>query len=77
MSDAAMSGCGIAFVPEDDVRPRLASGALAQGPDDWSLSLAGYRLHDPSRHHYSTAFRIAAQVPRRRGTPGPDPAPSS
>ena len=42
MIDAAVSGYGIAYVPEDIVAAQVASGALIQVLDDWSPMFDGY-----------------------------------
>jgi len=49
MIDAAVSGYGIAYVPEDIVARQIASGALVQVLGDWSPFFDGYFLYYPSR----------------------------
>jgi DNA-binding transcriptional LysR family regulator len=62
MIDAAMSGFGIAYVPESIVQTQLASGALEQVLDDWSPLFDGYFLYYPAAAR--TSWR-----PRSSSTP--------
>ena len=56
--DAAESGFGLAFVPEDIVQPKLESGALIQVLQDWSPTFPGYYLYYPSRKQHPPAFAL-------------------
>ncbi|RYE09539.1 MAG: LysR family transcriptional regulator [Hyphomicrobiales bacterium] len=56
--EAAVAGYGIAYLPEDLVQERIASGALVQVLDDWSPLFAGYYLYYPSRRQNSLAFQV-------------------
>ena len=67
MVDAAASGYGIAYIPEDTVTAQLASGALAQVLDDWSPMFDGYFLYYPSRRQNLPAFRVVVDALRHRG----------
>jgi DNA-binding transcriptional LysR family regulator len=62
MIDAAVSGYGIAYVPESLVGDELASGALVQVLDDWSPMFPGYYLYYPSRRQNSPAFKIVVDA---------------
>lgn len=66
MIDAAVNGYGIAYLPEDIVARRIASGALVQVLDDWSPSFDGYFLYYPSRRHNLPAFRVVIDALRHR-----------
>ncbi|KQU08151.1 LysR family transcriptional regulator [Rhizobium sp. Leaf453] len=64
MIDAAVSGYGIAYVPESLVGDELASGELVQVLDDWSPMFPGYYLYYPSRRQNSPAFRVIVEALR-------------
>lgn len=64
MGDAAISGYGIAYVPEDLVADHVRSGHLAQVLDEWSPKFSGYHLYYPSRRQNSPAFRIVVEALR-------------
>jgi len=67
MIDAAVSGLGIAYVPEDTVAPLTESGALELVLDDWSPLFDGYFLYYPSRRQNLPAFQIIVDALRHRG----------
>lgn len=54
--DAALSGMGVAYVPEDCVRKYLDEGRLQIALDDWCAPFAGYYLYYPSRKQHTAAF---------------------
>jgi len=58
MLDAALSGLGIAYVPENLVTELITAGQLVQVLDDWSPMFAGYYLYYPTRRQNSPAFAI-------------------
>ncbi|MPS69244.1 MAG: LysR family transcriptional regulator [Novosphingobium sp.] len=64
MIDAAVSGYGIAYVPENIVEQHVASGALVQILDDWSPLFDGYFLYYPSRRQNLPAFKIVVDALR-------------
>lgn len=66
MVDAAISGLGIAYVPESLVLEALASGQLAQMLDDWSPLFSGYYLYYPSRKQHSPAFAVVVEALKRQ-----------
>ncbi len=66
MIDAAVSGLGIAYVPEDIVASRIASGELELILDDWSPLFDGYFLYYPSRRQNLAAFQIVVDALRHR-----------
>jgi len=67
MVDAAVSGFGIAYVPDSMVEAPLASGALELLLDDWSPPFDGYFLYYPSRRQNLLAFQIIVDALRHRG----------
>jgi DNA-binding transcriptional LysR family regulator len=70
MIDAAVGGYGIAYVPEDIVAARVASGALVQVLDHWSPMFDGYFLYYPSRRQNLPAFRVIVDALRHRSKAG-------
>ena len=54
--EAALSGLGIACVPEDTVTEQLARGELERVLLDWSEPFTGYYLYYPSRKQHTAAF---------------------
>jgi DNA-binding transcriptional LysR family regulator len=64
--DAAITGFGLAYVPEDLARPYLAQGRLRQVLDDWCPSWPGYHLYYPSRRQSSSAFALLVDALRYR-----------
>lgn len=66
MIDAALSGYGIAYVPEDIVARQIAGGTLVQVLDDWSPFFDGYFLYYPSRRQNLPAFQIIVDALRYR-----------
>lgn len=65
MVDAAVSGFGIAYVPDSMVSAAVASGALEVVLDDWSPPFEGYFLYYPSRRQNLLAFQIIVDALRR------------
>lgn len=66
MIDAAVTGYGIAYVPEDIAAAEIASGALVQVLDDWSPAFDGYFLYYPSRRQNLPAFKTIVEALRCR-----------
>jgi DNA-binding transcriptional LysR family regulator len=67
MREAALSGFGLAYLPEDDVRPYLADGRLIRVLADWCPPYAGYHLYYPSRRQPTPAFALLVAALRYRG----------
>ena len=67
MRNAALAGFGLAYVPEDLVRPHLAKGRLKRVLEDWCPLYAGYHLYYPSRRQPSAAFALLVEALRHRG----------
>ncbi|WP_434643962.1 LysR family transcriptional regulator [Klebsiella sp. I138] len=63
--DAAESGLGLAYVPEDSVEQALAEGRLVRVLDAWTPSFSGYHLYYPSRRQHTTAFSLLVDALRR------------
>jgi DNA-binding transcriptional LysR family regulator len=66
MLDAALAGAGLAYVPEDTVRPYLAEGRLIRVLADWCPSYSGYHLYYPSRRQPTPAFTLLVDALRYR-----------
>ncbi|OIS94237.1 LysR family transcriptional regulator [Brucella cytisi] len=66
MIDAAVSGYGIAYVPENIVERHIASGELTRVLDEWSPFFDGYFLYYPTRRQNSPAFKIIVDALRHR-----------
>ncbi|MCC6775025.1 MAG: LysR family transcriptional regulator [Hyphomicrobiales bacterium] len=58
MVEPALSGYGIAYVPESIVADHIRSGRLTRVLDDWSPFFDGYFIYYPSRRQNSAAFRV-------------------
>lgn len=54
--DAAVSGMGIAYVPEDSVKSLIAEGKLQRILQAWCTPFSGYYLYYPSRKQHTAAF---------------------
>lgn len=67
MLGAALSGFGLAYVPEDSVRAHLANGRLVRVLEDWCPPYAGYHLYYPSRRQPTPAFALLINALRYRG----------
>jgi DNA-binding transcriptional LysR family regulator len=66
MIDAAISGYGIAYVPDNLVNDDIAAGRLQLVLDDWSPPFAGYHLYYPSRRQVSPAMSVIIDALRHR-----------
>jgi DNA-binding transcriptional LysR family regulator len=55
---AALSGHGLAYVPEDMVFAHIAEGRLQRVLTRWCPALTGYHLYYPSRRQLSPAFQL-------------------
>lgn len=56
--DAAISGFGLACIPEDRVQEAVQSGQLVQVLEDWCPTFPGYYLYYPSRKQHPPAFAL-------------------
>ncbi|HUC50236.1 MAG TPA: LysR family transcriptional regulator [Xanthobacteraceae bacterium] len=66
MLNAALSGFGLAYVPEDLVQPYVAKGLLERVLEDWCPPYSGYHLYYPSRRQPSAAFALLVEALRYR-----------
>jgi DNA-binding transcriptional LysR family regulator len=64
--EAALTGCGLACLPDDQVREHIAAGRLVRVLADWCPPYAGYHLYYPSRRHLSAAFAAVVEALRYR-----------
>jgi DNA-binding transcriptional LysR family regulator len=64
--NAALGGFGLAYLPEDLVRPHVADGRLVLVLDDWCAPFSGYHLYYPSRRQLSPAFALLVDTLRYR-----------
>ena len=64
--EAALAGCGLAYLPEDQVRAHVAEGRLVRVLGDWCPPYTGYHLYYPSRRHPSAAFATVVEALRQR-----------
>ncbi|TYL41791.1 LysR family transcriptional regulator [Dickeya sp. ws52] len=65
--DAALSGLGLAYVPEDTIRSAVAEGRLIQVLEAWCEPFPGYYLYYPSRKQHTAAFSLFIDALRYRG----------
>jgi DNA-binding transcriptional LysR family regulator len=66
MLNAALSGFGLAYVPEDLTQSHIAKGRLKRVLEDWCPPYAGYHLYYPSRRQSSAAFALLVEALRYR-----------
>jgi DNA-binding transcriptional LysR family regulator len=64
--DAAVSGLGIAFTIDDQVKSHLADRSLVRVMKDWCPPFAGYHLYYPSRRQQSRAMALLIEALRYR-----------
>ena len=62
--DAALSGLGLAYMPEDMAQPHIARGSLTRVLEDWCAPFPGYHLYYPSRRQSSSAFALLVDALR-------------
>ena len=61
---SALDGLGLAYMPEDQAMPHIASGRLVRVLKEWCPPFPGYRLYYPSRTHASPAFALLVDTLR-------------
>lgn len=64
MTEAALAGIGIAWVPEPQVEEYIAKGQLIHLLPEWSPTMAGLCLYYPANRHPPSAFRLFTQALR-------------
>ncbi len=62
--EAALSGFGLAYLPQDMVTSGVAAGRLHEVLLDWSPPFPGYHLYYPSRRQPSPAFSLLVDALR-------------
>jgi DNA-binding transcriptional LysR family regulator len=62
MTEAAVDGLGIAYVPDREARPYLEAGKLVIVLDDWCPALPGLFLYYPGRRHVPPGLRAFIDV---------------
>jgi DNA-binding transcriptional LysR family regulator len=65
--NAALASFGLAFLPQEMVRPHIAAGRLVTMLEDWTPPFPGYHLYYPSRRQQSPAFALLVEALRYRG----------
>ena len=65
--NAALSGLGLAYLPEDQVRTHVNEGKLVRVLADWCPAFSGYHLYYPSRRQPTPAFTLLVDALRYRG----------
>jgi DNA-binding transcriptional LysR family regulator len=63
---AALDGCGIAYLPEDHVQADIEAGKLKRVLEDWTPPFPGYHLYFPSRRQQSPALALLVEALRHR-----------
>jgi DNA-binding transcriptional LysR family regulator len=64
--NAALTGLGLAYVPEGMVHTHVARGRLTRVLADWCPPYSGYHLFYPSRRQSSAAFSLVVDALRHR-----------
>lgn len=62
MVEAALQGCGLAYVWDNRIMHHLASGALIRCLDDWCVPDDGLFLYYPSRRYVSAGLRAVIEI---------------
>jgi DNA-binding transcriptional LysR family regulator len=61
---AALSGLGLAYLPEDQVTHHIAGKRLVRVLEDWCPPFSGYHLYYPSRRQSTPAFALLVDALR-------------
>jgi DNA-binding transcriptional LysR family regulator len=64
--NAALAGCGLAYIPQELVEGCVAKGRLKRVLADWCPPYSGYHLFYPSRRQSSAAFALVVETLRYR-----------
>lgn len=65
--ESVLQGLGLAYMPEDVVRPYIEQGRLIRVLEDWCEPYSGYHLYYPSRRQSSPAFTLLRDALRYPG----------
>ncbi|MCI9877142.1 LysR family transcriptional regulator [Pseudomonas atacamensis] len=71
ITDAAVNGLGIAYLPEDEFGTHLAEGRLVRVLEDWCEPFGGFHIYYPSRRQPSPAFSLVVDALRVVRDPAP------
>jgi DNA-binding transcriptional LysR family regulator len=64
MLNAALSGCGLAFVTADLAEPHVRAGRLRSVMENWCPAFSGLHAYYPSRRHSSRALALVIDAIR-------------
>lgn len=64
---SALDGLGLAYMPEDHVRPFIQEGRLVRVLEEWCPFFPGYHLYYPARRHALPALAVLVEALRHRG----------
>jgi DNA-binding transcriptional LysR family regulator len=67
MLGAVLSGCALAFLPEDLVAPYVRDGRLVSVMEDWCPHFPGLHAYYPSRRNSSRALAVVMDAIRYKG----------
>jgi DNA-binding transcriptional LysR family regulator len=67
MLNAALTGLGLACLPEDLVQPHIADERLIRVLADWCAPFSGYHVYYPSSRQHAPAFTLLVDALRHRG----------
>jgi DNA-binding transcriptional LysR family regulator len=67
MLNAAISGCGLAFLPEEMAAHHVREGRLMGVMADWCPKFPGLHAYYPSRRHASRALALVIEAIRDKG----------
>jgi DNA-binding transcriptional LysR family regulator len=68
MCDAALAGCGLAFLPETMVGEHVRAGRLVSVMPDWCPTFPGLHAYYPSRRNSSRALALVVEAIRFKPT---------
>lgn len=69
--DAALDGCGVGYILEDQALPHVESGRLQRVLEPWCQPFPGYHLYYPSRRQHSAGFAAVVDALRWRASKAP------
>jgi DNA-binding transcriptional LysR family regulator len=64
--EAAKAGFGLAYLPEDMVRPSISKGQLISVLEDWCPVWSGFHLYYPNRRQQSRAMTLVVDALRHK-----------
>jgi DNA-binding transcriptional LysR family regulator len=64
--NAAISGLGLAYLPEDQVLTHVSAGRLIRVLTNWCVPFSGYHLYYPNRRQPTSAFAVVVEALRYR-----------